>query len=127
VPGVLVRPKKLAGLGRGEIMIVRGIEEHDLQAALEVANYTYRDNLYFKEGPKSITADRRSWRLRLGVKDPEGLGPRHWVLLVLVGWILVGPQGEAFPFGVLPRPQGFPLRHFRACTLRTGGNRPRCL
>jgi hypothetical protein len=80
VSGVLVRPKKLVGLGGGEVMIIRGIEEQDLRAALEVANYTYQGNLYFKEGPQSITADSMSWRLRLSVKDPEGPGGRHWVL-----------------------------------------------
>ena len=35
-------------------MIVRGIEEHDLRAALEVANYAYRGNLRFREGPEPI-------------------------------------------------------------------------
>jgi hypothetical protein len=80
VSSVLVRPRKIAGLRGGEIVIIRGIEEQDLRAALEVANYTYRDNLYFKEGPESITADSRGWRLRLGVKYPEEPGRRHWVL-----------------------------------------------
>jgi hypothetical protein len=79
VSSVLVRPRKIAGLRGGEIVIIRGIEEQDLRAALEVANCTYRGNLYLKEGPESITADSRGWRLRLGVKYPEGPGRRHWV------------------------------------------------
>ncbi len=60
-------------------MIVRGIEEHDLRAALGVANYAYRGNLRFKEGPEPVTASRRSWRFRVGVKDPEGPGHRRHV------------------------------------------------
>ena len=50
-------------------MIIRGIEEQDLQAALEVANYAYHGNLRFREEPEPITPRRLSWRVRLGVKD----------------------------------------------------------
>ena len=58
-------------------MIIRGIEEHDLRAALEVANYAYWGNLRFREGPEPLTLNRQSWRLRLGVEDPDGLGHRR--------------------------------------------------
>ncbi len=29
-------------------MMIRGVEEHDLRAALDVANYAYKGNLSFK-------------------------------------------------------------------------------
>jgi hypothetical protein len=64
-------------------VIVRGIEEQDLRAALEVVNYAYRGNLRFREEPEPETASRQGWRLRLGVRDPDGPGrrrrvPRSW-------------------------------------------------
>jgi hypothetical protein len=58
-------------------VIIRGIEEHDLRAALEVANYAYRGNLRFREGPDPLTLNRQSWRLRLGVEDLDGPGHRR--------------------------------------------------
>lgn len=60
-------------------MIIRGIEEHDLWAALDVANYAYLGNLCFREGPDPLMPRRESWRVRLGVKDPDEPGHRHWV------------------------------------------------
>ncbi|MBV9455652.1 MAG: hypothetical protein JOZ19_16295 [Rubrobacter sp.] len=63
-------------------MIIRGIEEQDLRAALEVANYAYRGNLHFREGPEPLTLNRQSWRLHLGVEHLDGLGHRRqsrWV------------------------------------------------
>ncbi len=60
-------------------MIVRGIEEHDLWVALEVANYAYRGNLRFGEGPEPLTMSHQDWRMRLGVEDLDGPGCRHWV------------------------------------------------
>ena len=62
-------------------MIVRGIEEHDLRAALEVANYAYKGNLRFREGPEPIPQGYQLWRIRLGVKDLDGPGCRR-----LVAW-----------------------------------------
>lgn len=62
-------------------MIIRGIEEHDLRAALEVTNYAYRDNLSFREGPEPIPQGRQLWRVRLGVKELDGQGSRR-----LVAW-----------------------------------------
>ena len=59
-------------------MIIRGIEEHDLWAVLEVANYAYRGNLRFRKSPEPLTSSRQSWRVRLGVKDLDGLGRRRW-------------------------------------------------
>ena len=58
-------------------MIIRDIEEHDLRAALEVANYAYWGNLRFREGPEPLTLNRQSWRLRLGVEDLNGPGHRR--------------------------------------------------
>ena len=58
-------------------MIIRGIEEHDLRAALEVANYAYQGNLCFREEPEPLTLSRQSWRVRLNVKDLSGLGRRR--------------------------------------------------
>jgi hypothetical protein len=60
-------------------MIVRGIEESDLRAALEVANYAYRGNLRFRVGPEPIPQAHQLWRIRLGVKDLEGPGCRRSV------------------------------------------------
>jgi hypothetical protein len=63
-------------------VIIRGVEEQDLQAALEVANYTYRGNLHFREGPEPLTLNQQIWRLRLGVENLDGLGHRRqsrWV------------------------------------------------
>jgi hypothetical protein len=62
-------------------MIIRGIEEHDLRAALEVANYAYRGNLRFRERPEPILQGRQLWRVHLGVKDLDGPGSRQ-----LVAW-----------------------------------------
>ena len=59
-------------------MIIHGIEEHDLRAALEVANYAYKGNLCFREEPATLRSPQ-SWRVRLSVKDPEGPGYRRWV------------------------------------------------
>jgi hypothetical protein len=59
-------------------VIIHGIEEHDLRAALEVANYAYKGNLCFREGPATLSSPQ-SWRVRLSVKDPEGPGYRRWV------------------------------------------------
>ena len=51
-------------------MILGGIEEHDVLAALEVANTLYNGNLTFKKGtPEPIAAYQRSWRVLLEVKD----------------------------------------------------------
>ena len=60
-------------------MIVRGIEEHDLWAALEVANYAYRGNLRFGEGPELLTMSHQDWRMRLGVEHLDRPGCRRWV------------------------------------------------
>jgi hypothetical protein len=60
-------------------VIISGIAEQDLRVALEVANYAYRDNLRFREGPEAIAANGRSWRLGLGVEDLNKPGHRHWV------------------------------------------------
>jgi hypothetical protein len=62
-------------------LIVRGIEERDLRAALEVANYAYRGNLRFREGPEPVPQGYQLWRIRLGVKDLDGPGCRR-----LVAW-----------------------------------------
>ena len=62
-------------------MIIRGIEEHDLRAALDVTNYAYRGNLRFREGPEPIPKGHKLWRVRLGVKDLDGPGSRR-----LVAW-----------------------------------------
>ena len=58
-------------------MIIRGIEEHDLRAALEVTNYVYRGNLRFGEGPEPLTRCHQDWRMSLGVEDLDGPGYRH--------------------------------------------------
>lgn len=60
-------------------MIIHGIEEHDLRAALEVANYAYKGNLCFREEPATLSSSPQSWRARLSVMDPEGPGQRRWV------------------------------------------------
>ena len=59
-------------------MIIYGIEEADLRAALEVANYAYQGNLSFEEVPEPLTVRRQDWRMRLGVEnlDGPGSGPR---------------------------------------------------
>ena len=56
-------------------MIIRGIEEHDLRAALDVANYAYKGNLSFKEEPEPIQGSHyQSWKVQLGVMDEDGPG-----------------------------------------------------
>ena len=60
-------------------MVISGIGEHDLRAALEVTNYAYGGNLRFSEGPEPITANGRSWRLGLGVEGLNRPGYRHRV------------------------------------------------
>jgi hypothetical protein len=58
-------------------MIIHGIEGHDLWAALEVANYAYRDNLCFRKEPEPLTTlSSQSWRVRLAIKDHDGPGCR---------------------------------------------------
>jgi hypothetical protein len=59
-------------------VIIHGIEEHDLWAALEVVNYAYKGNLCFREEPATLSSPQSS-RVRLSVKDPEGPGYRRWV------------------------------------------------
>jgi hypothetical protein len=66
-----------------EPVIIYGIEEPDLRAALEVANYAYEDNLRFEEGPEPLTVRRQDWRMQLGVENLDGPGsrpqvPRTW-------------------------------------------------
>src|SRR5829696_4825010 len=51
-----------------ESVIIHGIEEHDLRAALEVANYAYKGNLCFREEPATLSSPQ-SWRVRLSLKD----------------------------------------------------------
>ena len=62
-------------------MIIDGIEEHDLRAALDVANYAYRGNLRFREEPELLSDDCLRWRVRLGVKDKRGPGCKRRVSL----------------------------------------------
>ncbi len=72
-------------------MMIRGVEEHDLRAALDVANYAYKGNLLFKEGPEPIQgSDNRSWKVQLGVEDIEGPGCRCFVQLSWRGLTLKG-------------------------------------
>ncbi len=58
-------------------MIIHGIEEHDLRAALEVASYAYRGNLRFREELEPLASDRQSWRVRLSVENLNGPGHRR--------------------------------------------------
>ncbi len=60
-------------------MIVCGIEERDLRAALDVANYAYRGNLCFHEEPEPLASSHRSWRVHLSARDLDGPGCRRWV------------------------------------------------
>lgn len=61
-------------------MKILGIEEHDLRAALDVANYAYKGNLSFKEGPEALKgSNRRSWKVCLGVEDADGPGCQCFV------------------------------------------------
>lgn len=62
-------------------MIIRGIEEHDLRAALDVANYAYCGNLRFREEPVLLSNDCLRWRVGLGVKDKRGPGCKRRVSL----------------------------------------------
>ncbi len=56
-------------------MIIRGIEERDLRAALDVANYAYRGNLSFKNEPKPLQGSNyRSWKVQLGAENEDGPG-----------------------------------------------------
>ena len=55
-------------------MIIYGIGEPDLRAALEVANYAYQGNMRLGEGPEPLTVRRQDWRMRLGVEDLDGPG-----------------------------------------------------
>ena len=60
-------------------MIIRGAAEEDISAALSVANYAFRGNLVFREKPRPLTEDHRSWSVLLGVKDPNEPGCRRGV------------------------------------------------
>ncbi len=60
-------------------MIIHDIEEHDLWAALEVANYAYQGNLCFREELEPLTLSSQSWRVRLGAKEQDGPGWRRRV------------------------------------------------
>jgi hypothetical protein len=83
-------------------VIIHGIEEHDLRAALEVANYAYKGNLCFREEPATLSSPQ-SWRVRLSVKDPGGPRPTAVGLPVLVGSSLVRPEeGKSHQVGLLP-------------------------
>lgn len=57
-------------------MLIRGVTEEDVRAALEVADYGYR-NLCFSQGPEPISENRLSWQLKLGVEDLDGPGCRR--------------------------------------------------
>lgn len=63
-------------------MIIHGIDEHDLRAALDVANYAYSGNLRFREEPELMSKDPLSWRVRLGVEDKRGPGCQRRVSLL---------------------------------------------
>ncbi len=71
-------------------MIVHGVNREDLYHALSVANYACRGNLAFREEPKSITEDQRSWQFSLTTEGLEGPGCR-WTTTWLPERHLKGP------------------------------------
>lgn len=72
-------------------MMIRGVEEHDLRAALDVANYAYKGNLSFKKEPDPIQgSENRSWKVQLGLQDAEAPGCRRFAQLSWRGLTLEG-------------------------------------